>query len=404
VKVLFYNHTGKVSGAERVLLMILTGLDRNRFDPVVLCPSDGTLNAMVRDLDAKTASIPQLDARFTIRPDRLAKYIGSFVRLIRAARAAVSTGAPDVVHANSIRAGLVMSAATLGLGVPVIWHVHDRLPRHPLSTVIRLVAAIFRSHRIIAVSQAVANRFEGRLSRFFRSRITTIHNAVDVEQFRPAAQSRTDTRAALGVEGKTVIGIVGQLTPRKGQLELIEAFAELSRTIPDTVLLIVGEPIFNRDGEYAASLESAAIRSGVADRIRFLGAREDVPEIMRALDLLVVNSSVEPFGLTVIEAMASKTPVLATAVDGIREIVRHAENGWLIEPQDRRSLIEGLFSLVRDRQLRERLSQTGRLDVVERFSTGRFLNEIEAVYRSVRGRAGQSAAHTQKLRTELSAD
>lgn len=197
---------------------------------------------------------------------------------------------------------------------------------------------------------------------------------------------------------------MGQLTPRKGQLELIEAFGELLRAVPDTILLVVGEAIFNRDGEYAASLERAAQRLGVTDRIRFLGAREDIPAIMRALDLLVINSSVEPFGLTAIEAMASGTPVLATAVDGICEIVRHGESGWLIGARDSRSLVERLFTLVRERHLRERLAEEARRDVVTRFSTGRFMDEIEGVYRNMRAAVGQSAARPRKLRRELSAD
>ena len=404
MKILFYNHTGKVSGAERVLLMILAGLDRIRFDSVVMCPADGRLTRMVSELGRRTVSIQPLKARFTMRAGRLAKYVASFVRLIRAARTAVINETPDIIHANGIRAGLVMSAATFGFRVPVIWHVHDLLPRHPLSTAIRLFACGSRRNRIVAVSQAVARRFEGRLSRAFRGRVETIHNAVDVEQFCPDPLSRRETRRALGLEAATVVGIVGQLTPRKGQLELIEAFAEVSRAVPDIVLLVVGEPIFNRDGEYAKSLARAAGRLGIADRIRFLGARDDIPAIMRAMDLLVVNSRVEPFGLTVIEAMASGTAVAATAVDGIKEIVRHGQNGWLVSGRDRRSLVEALFTLVRDRKLRERLSEEGRRDAEARFPTYRFLNQIEAAYRDKLALIGHSAMRARNLRTELSAD
>ena len=405
MKILFYNHTGKVSGGERVLLMILAGLDRGRCDPVVLCPTDGRLIQMVSELGVRTASIQSLEARFTMRVDRLAKYCASFVRLIQATRTAVINEAPDIIHANSVRAGLVMSAATFGLRIPVIWHVHDLLPRHPLSTAIRIFACASRRNRIVAVSQAVARRFEGRLSRAFRGRVETIHNAVDVERFCPNQQSRRDTRRALGVEATTVVGIVGQLTPRKGQLELIEAFAEMSRAVPDAILLVVGEPLFNRDEEYARSLARAADRSDAADRIRFLGAREDVPAIMRALDLLVVNSSVEPFGLTVIEAMASGTPVLATAVDGLNEIVSHRENGWLVSARDRRSLVEALFTLVRDRRLRERIAEEARRHAVRHFTAGRFLSQIRSLYlKTLTAGSRRLPARRRNLKTELSAD
>jgi glycosyltransferase involved in cell wall biosynthesis len=405
VKILFYNHTGKVSGAERVLLMILAGLDRSRFDPVVLCPADERLIQRIRELGVRTVSTESLEARFTIRVDRLAKYVASFVRLIRASRTAVINEAPDIIHANSIRAGLVMSAATFGLSVPVIWHVHDLLPRHPLSTAIRLFACASRRNRIVAVSQAVARRFGGRLSRAFRGRVETIHNAVDVERFCPDPQSRKETRRALGLEATTVVGIVGQLTPRKGQLELIEAFAELSRAVPDTVMLIVGEPLFNRDGEYAKSLARAASRPGFPGRIRFLGPREDIPALMRGLDLLVVNSSVEAFGLTVIEAMASGTAVLATAVDGINEIVRHGENGWLVPACDQQTLAEAMHLLLGDQSLREQLGSNGRRDAIARFSTERFSTEIHSFYRGIL-ESGGTPHHERARRFEakLSAD
>jgi glycosyltransferase involved in cell wall biosynthesis len=380
LKILFYNHTGQISGAERVLLAILSGGDRRRFIPAVLCPANGPLMNRVGELGVRTIAIDTLAARFTLRVDRLANYAASFVRLIRAARVAVINEAPDIIHANSIRAGLVMSVATIRLDVPVVWHVHDLLPRHPLSTAIRLFAATSRRNRIVAVSRAVANRFQGQLTHRFRGRVETIYNAVDIERFYPDPQSRKEIRRALGIDAAKVIGIVGQLTPRKGQLELIEAFAETSREFPDTVLLIVGEPIFNRDAEYAKSLADAAKASGVADRVLFLGQREDTPAIMRALDLLVVNSSTEPFGLTVIEAMASGVPVLATAVDGIKEIVRHGETGWLVKARNHDSLVKGMLTLLRDQSLRDQLGGQGRREAIARFSIKRFVGEVEQLY------------------------
>jgi glycosyltransferase involved in cell wall biosynthesis len=383
LKILFYNHTGQISGAERVLLAILAGVDRRRFIPAVLCPADGPLLNRVRELGARTIAIDTLAARFTLRLDRLANYAASFVRLIRAARVAVINEAPDIIHANSIRAGLVMSVATIRLGVPVVWHVHDLLPRHMFSTAIRLCAAASGRNRIVAVSRAVADRFQGQLTRSFRGRGETIYNAVDLERFHPNPQSRKEIRRALGIEAAKVIGIVGQLTPRKGQLELIEAFAETSRELPDTMLLIVGEPLFNRDADYAKSLANAAKASGVSDRILFLGQREDTPAIMRALDLLVVNSKTEPFGLTVIEAMASGVPVLATAVDGIKEIVRHRENGWLVKASDHEGLVKGIVTLLGDPGLRDELGGEGRSEAIARFSTKRFLDEVEQLYCSL---------------------
>jgi len=385
VKILFYNHTKHVSGAERVLLMILEGLDPARCEPVLLCPAEGPLTKMT-PAPVKRIAIDPLAARFTLRPDRLWSYLKSFSGVIRAARDNVISEAPDLVHANSIRAGLVMSVATFGRRVPIVWHVHDLLPRHFLSSAIRLFVLFSRRNRVVAVSQAVADGFRGKLLRMFPRRVpvTIIHNAVDLQRFYPDAETRKTVRRDLGFEAsQLVVGTIGQLTPRKGQLELIEAFAEISHEFPDAVLLIIGEAIFNRDEEYAAKLSAATGNLGLSDRIRFLGAREDVPDLIRALDCLVVNSRAEPFGLTVVEGMASETAVLATSVDGIPEIIRHGESGWLLPREDRRALADGLSLLLRDTRLRRKLGRQGRLDAVARFSSQRFQSEINALYRCV---------------------
>jgi glycosyltransferase involved in cell wall biosynthesis len=363
---------------------------------------------MVSELGIKTVIIEALAARFTLRLDRLVKYFASFIRVIRATRSAVICEAPDVVHANSIRGGLVMSVATMGLGMPVVWHAHDLLPRHLLSTAIRLLACASRRNHVIAVSHAVAKSFSGSLPRWLQRRtpVTTIHNAVDLDRFQPNASSREAVRHELTIRKSSfLIGSVGQLTARKGQLELIKAFVEVSHKHPEALLLIVGEALFNRDEEYAALLLGEAESSGVADRIRFLGPREDVPAIMRALDLLVVNSQTEPFGLTVIEAMASGTPVAASAVDGITEIIQHGKSGWLISDRRQESLVTAMNTLIQNLSLRQGFSDTGTREVRARFSTERFMKETQSFYRGLLARGKMPQYDFKRnLKTELSAD
>jgi glycosyltransferase involved in cell wall biosynthesis len=400
LKILFYNHTGNVSGAERVLLMILKGLDRQLFDPVVLCPTDGRLIEMASEAGAGMIPIDQLTARFTWRVDYLLRYLASFVNVIRTARSIVLSEAPDIIHANSIRAGLVMSAATVGLKVPVVWHAHDILPRHPLSAAVRLVACATKRNQILAVSRAAAAQFRGHLINRSNQRVPVkvIHNAVDVERFQPNSASRLKLRRALGLtETQPVVGIVGHLTPNKGQLELIEAFAAMSREASNAVLLVVGEPLFNGGADYERSLLRAANLLGIADRVRFLGPRDDVPALMQSFDLLVVNSRTEACPLTVLEGLASGTPVLATAVGGTPEMIRHGENGWLVPARDQQTLIQAMLLLLGDENLRERLSRNGCREAINRFSVERYIRDIQSLYSltSRRSSAGTTArAHS----------
>src|ERR1043166_6294180 len=119
-KILFYNHTGQVSGAERVLMVILNGLDRQSYEPVVVCPAASRMMELAESGSVRTRGLVQLEARFTWRPDRVAKYLSSFSKVIGQARRVVKDECPDFIQAHSIRAGLVMSAATIGLGIPEI--------------------------------------------------------------------------------------------------------------------------------------------------------------------------------------------------------------------------------------------------------------------------------------------
>jgi glycosyltransferase involved in cell wall biosynthesis len=389
LKILFYNHTGTVSGAERVMSMILDRLDRARFEAVVACPAESPMMEMVQSLDVRTRGLQLLEARFTWRIDRIIRYLISFIRVIRCARRIVIDEAPDVIHANSIRAGMVMSAATMGLDMPVIWHAHDILPRHPLSTAVRLFAMATSRNRILAVSRAVSDRFRGVILRPLKRRVPigVIHNACDLERFQANAKQREEIRRSLGLgQTQPVVGIVGQLTARKGQLELIEAFARTSCEVKDVVLLVIGASLFNSDDGYVEQLQRAVESLGLHNRVRFLGPRDDVSKLMQGIDVLVVNSHEEPFALTVLEGLSSGTAVLATSVGGTPEMIRHGENGWLVKAGDRDVLVKAMLTLLRDESLRRRLGRGGRREAIARFSIERFLREVEELYSEVLNR------------------
>lgn len=396
MKILFYNHTGQVSGAERVLLMILARLDREVFDPVVVCPEQGPLQEMTKDLGVSLASVAGLDARFTWRVDTLARYCKSFFGVIRQLRRRVVQIKPDLLHANSIRSGLVATAATVGLGTRVVWHLHDLLPRHPLSTAIRTFACVSTRTHMIAVSKAVAGNFRGRFPRALQDRVSVILNSIDLARFQLDEKSKRAIRKELRFrETDLAIGIVGQLTPRKGQLELLRAFGNALTEIPNAVLLIVGAPMFNRDHDYLELLKRSTTELGIGNKVRMTGARNDIGAIMQGLDLLVVNSTAEPFGLVILEAMACGTPVLATAVDGIPEIITHDENGWLVRQGDEPALTEAMVHLYHRALLRERLAERGKRDVAARFSVERYMTELEDFYEA-RGRVTDARFFTAK--------
>ena len=206
-------------------------------------------------------------------------------------------------------------------------------------------------------------------------------NAVDLSKFQPDATARLSIRKELGLAlSDLVVGIVGQITARKGQKELLESFALVVKQLPKTKLLIVGAPLFNNDEEYLQRLKQTAEELRLVDQVQFLGAREDIPAITNALDLLVVNSRVEPFGLVVVEGMACGTPVVATAVDGIPEILTHGEDGLLVPPDDKQTLASAIVNLLNQPDLRSGMAARGLENVRSRFTVERYMHEMRSVY------------------------
>ncbi len=378
-RILYVNHTGLVSGAEKVLLQILRGLNRERFEPLVTCPAQGGLADEVCSLGVEWLPLPAVNARFTWRPDRAMRAAAGLFKTAAALRRQIAVSAPGLIHANSVRAGIICTTAAAGAGIPVLWHVHDTLPRHPFSTAIRATAYASRTTYIIAVSRSTAAHFQGRFPP--GSQIRVIHNGVDLSRFPFKQPIDARLRETLNLsQGDFLVCAVGQICARKGLLELIEALSRIRHQAPRIHLAIAGKVVFEHENEYLKSLHAAAERWGLTERVHFIGELSDVSAILRGADLLVLNSRDEPFGLVLIESMASGTPVLATRVGGIPEIITDSENGWLVEKANTPALASKLLELSRGDGQPARVARRAFLTAHSRFSAERFQRELEQLY------------------------
>lgn len=391
MKILFYSHTGEVSGAENVLLLIIKKLNRTRFKPFAVCPAEGGLAEKFRELNVDCQTVQPLNARFTWRIDLLFKYLGSFFQTMRELRNKVSDANPDLIHANSIRAGLVATAATFGTKIPVFWHLQDELKTHPISTAIRLFVALSKRVRLISVSEATAESFNGKILKIFgkKTPLQIIYNAVELENFAFDSANRSKIREEFNLNDREyLLGIVGQITPRKGQLELVRTFAETLPDNPASTLLIVGKPMFNQDHEYLREIKETVKKLGLENRIKLLGQRSDVAAIMQALDVLVINSKSEAFVVVGIEAMACGTPVIATDAGGTREMIEHDKNGLIVQFGDGESLKDSIVKLRTEPNLRKEFAEKGKVVVHEKLNAEKFINDVEEFFsRSVTRKA-----------------
>jgi L-malate glycosyltransferase len=383
MEVCYYNHTGKVSGAEKVLFTLLANLGPG-FGISLIAPETTQIRAFCHEHGIRHLPVNELRARFTMNPFLLIRYLCSAFRGIWQVRRLVKQVAPDLLHANSTRAGLVACIATIGSRTPVLWHVHDRFRKHPISIATRFVLGSSRRNSVIAVSHATAQGVRGSSRSYVSDRIpiTVIHNGVDgalyaarpwdVEKFVEAERLQ---------EATFRVAMIGQITPRKGQLEAIETFAKFVYSdAPQAQLLIVGSPVFNNDELYLERLKASLKRLGVERNVRFMGHRADVPVILQSSHLLLLNSSSEPFSLVLLEACASATPILASAVDGVPELILDGVTGKLFPCGDSDAMLKALRQLNSDRDYTRNLGVAARERTLRHFTQEQFLQQVRRFY------------------------
>lgn len=380
MNIVFYNHTGTVSGAERVLLSTVQRLqsDQRRF--TLVCPEQGTLASEAERLGVNVFLVPALEARFTANPLKAVCYLASILKTTSFLRRTLLRLSPDLIHANSVRAGIVATLATIGTRLKVLWHVHDILPRHPFSTATKLVACLSSRTSLVACSQAAAQPFShSKLHSAGKSCV--VHNGVDIQRLVPDDNVRNSTRRSLGFDpNHCVFGIVGQICSRKGQLGLVKAFHQVLRSVPNARLVIVGSPMFKHDHEYFSALRTEITRLELEDRVQLVGHRSDVPALMQSLDVFVLNSLVEPFSLVLLEAMALGKQVVATDSGGASEVISHGRNGLLIPTNDLESLVHALIQTGTDPALRAACGREARLHISAKFRTEKYARELLEVY------------------------
>ncbi|MCI0699802.1 MAG: glycosyltransferase [Planctomycetia bacterium] len=215
---------------------------------------------------------------------------------------------------------------------------------------------------------------------FAGSRIDIIENGIDVERYGPPAdKALAKEDAGLEPDRKYLIH-VARHHPVKDQPTLLRAFAAAAPDLPEVDLLMVG------DGQLRAELESLAVQLRIATRVKFLGIRADIPELMRAADAFALSSLSEAASLTLLEAMASGLPVALTNVGGNPEIVRHEREGLLFARGDVIGCADALRGILRDSELAERLGAAGRERAIERYQLSRTVNEYYKLYCRLTGR------------------
>ncbi|HWX44893.1 MAG TPA: glycosyltransferase family 4 protein [Solirubrobacteraceae bacterium] len=391
MRVLYVNHTSEVSGAERSLLSLLGALP-DTVRPCVATPP-GRLMEAVERLGVPTTAIAGTAGSLRLHPLHTPRALAEMALAAAQVRRAARRHNAEVVHANSIRAGIVVGLARPPAATVV--HVRDCLPAGAVSAAtLRLIAATATT--VVANSRYTAQSVSAAAP---GAQLEVIHNPLDLERWDAARIGRAEARARLGAAGgrELLLGVVAQLSPWKGQDTAIEALELVCAEGVDAHLLLIGSPKFRAratrfDNEaYVARLRALVADAGLQDRVSWLGEREDVPELLSALDILMLPSWEEPFGRALIEAMALGVPVISTSVGGPPEILDDGREGLLLPPREPHAWAQAIRALAQSPERRRELGRAGRHRVEQQFTTPHHVAAICAVYERVVAGQGRPA-------------
>ena len=358
--------TGGTGGAQESYTGLLLRLDRSAYEVRALSLSSGSAVQRLRRLGLEVEVIDEADDEAAVQ--ELTAY------LVR--------NEIDLLHAHMYRAEVIGARSAVAAGTAVVLAtVHSSRVRSP-EDVATLAALTPVMDRLIVPSASIAAkvRAEGRGAASF----SVIPNGVDLDRFDlpvPACALRRE----FGISGGApLLGVIARLEPEKGHRYLIEAMPAILRGAPETWLVIVGEG--SLDGELRS--QAAALPRPARDRIVFTGRREDVAAITGEIDVAVLPSLREAQGISILEAMARRRPVVASAVGGIPEVLTDGLDGLLVPPADPPALAGACIRLACSPTLRRQLGEAGRATVEARFSLDAMVRRYEDIYDEELARAG----------------
>ena len=379
IPVLFLDQQAWRAGGQRVLEDVLDAL-REEIEPIVALPEDGPFAAALRGRNINTMTYPL----GSYRPGRksmgevLAFPIRSLVSGLKLAQVVRQRGI-RLIYINGPRclpAGVLAARLT---GTPSIYHLHRTLTRRSD----RLITAWAAAHvtRIVSVSQAAADSLV-RANPRLAGKTQIVYNPLRPPGRITDLSTINDSPSALPVGGGPVVGMVGRITPQKGQLVLLRATALLRERWPNLQAVFVGAPESGsaRDIAYFGELHSEVARLGLGGNVHWAGFQENLDPYYARFDAVAIPSiEAEGFPLVALEAMARGVPAVASRDGGIEEIIGNGVGGLLVPPGDENALAAALGRVLGDAVLRSRLISVTHADLDQRFSPERFRTAIRRV-------------------------
>jgi len=367
--ILFLNKVAELGGAEFSLLNLVQGIQRHAFQPIVVLGDEGPLQERLEKLNVDTHIFP-LDFPHLINPIPFLKSVFFLNRVIK-------EESTNLIHSNTLWDNQYGVAAAKLAGIPHMLHVRGFPEQKPSWK-------SFYNMGSLAICNSEDTRKKFLKYSGFRKRTEVVYNAVDTERFIPDKNIRKKVRQSYGfAEADLILGMAGRLAEEKGQLFLLKALLPMLKSNSNYRVLIAGDAKIHPDTTYPEDIASFIQHNGLDGNVVMAGYIENMNGFYNALDLFLLPSFREPFGRVLIEAMATETPVIASRVGGVPEVVDHEINGYLVDSGDADNWREYINRLIHNETIRRNFVKSGRTKVLDKFTSEHITSRIVSLYREL---------------------
>ena len=382
IRVLFVSHDSGMYGAQRTLLTFLSVIDRRICSPMLVIPNEGLMGRAAAKLGIPVfveRLVHWLPGYHVSSKRRRLRYLYHFLRTLnlrsRTIEGLIANHGVDLVYTNTVTC-VEGAIAAWRTRKPHIWHIHEHVLRNqgltPVFPYQLYCAAVkYLSKSIVFCSMALARDYP-QLSK----KASVIHSGIPIPQLRDRLAARAEVTKNFSIDADSkLVAVVGAIQPNKGHLTFLAAAEQVAKKVDKVDFLIVGLGFDWYENFLRQKIKELQIEA----RVKLLGWCEGIFDLLAAIDVLVISSEQESFGLTAIEALAMETPVVATRCGGPEESITDGVTGLLVPVNDPLSMANAIVRLLQDANLARRLGVSGRNHVSEYFGIDRYVQSIQLV-------------------------
>lgn len=377
--ILFIHQSVDLYGSDKTLLLLLSKLDKSKFNPVVILPHEGPLTAALEKENIKVVIAPVLKLyRKMFSPKNMLLFFQQIKKTIATLDALNSEYKFDLIYSNTLAvlSGMIYAKKR---GIKHIWHVHEIIV-HP-----KLIAYIFPkllnhyADIVVCNSNATKKNITDRVSQL-ESKSIVIHNGIEIDKTDSKISAKADFEY---FETDIIITLVGRINRLKGHKWLLNTFVNYLNKNNNVKLLFVGSPVEGQE-YYLEEVKQFITENNIQDKVKILPFTTNLNRIWNSTDIAVMPSTeAESFGLVAVEAMLAKKPVIGSNHGGLTEVVVNEKTGYLVEPNNDEALFDAIQKLIENPNLRNEFGEMGYQRAIKEFSVEKYISNFEALFNSM---------------------